>query len=373
MSDLHTLVADVVAAGNCSGCGACAVLSPSLRMEVVDDLWTRPVVVPARPVPAGAADRFRRVCPGRSVTAPPVEAGTAVHPVFGRHLSVWAAWAVDPEARNRGSSGGVLTALSAYLLECGDAQRAVAVTESRQEPGRTVAVEITTRAEALAAAGSRYAPVGTVAALDPSAPPDIVVGKPCEIDATQRLLPADAASRPLLLSFFCAGVPSQRATTELVAELGVELGPTGSVRYRGQGWPGDFVATGADGRSARMPYEQAWGQRLGRHVQDRCKICPEATGEHADIAVGDFWAVMTGVTRCSPRATARRWPSLAPAAVRICCSRPNRMVCSRCVLSTWPTWPRSSPRRYDGAPNCSAGCGAGAWPAGRCPATAGSP
>ena len=98
-----------------------------------------------------------------------------------------------------------------------------------------------------------------------------------------------AVASPVLLSFFCAGVPSQFATDDLVATLVADRGDVASVRYRGNGWPGSFVVQEAGGATRSTSYEDSWGNHLGRRLQERCKICPDGTGGHADIAVGDYW------------------------------------------------------------------------------------
>lgn len=158
---------------------------------------------------------------------------------------------------------------------------------SPAQPTRTVPVTITSRKEALTAAGSRYAPVSALDGFDVSS--DAIVAKPCEISALARLRRLDPSGEdPLTLSFFCAGTPSQSATRSLVTKLGVEVDRATSVRYRGNGWPGEFVATDGKARGA-LSYDDSWGKHLGRDLQWRCKICPDGTGEDADIAVGDFW------------------------------------------------------------------------------------
>jgi len=65
-----------------------------------------------------------------------------------------------------------------------------------------------------------------------------------------------------------------------------------ALRYRGQGWPGKTVAEYAckDGRAeAAFTYEESWGDILQKYRQWRCYICPDHTGEFADIACGDPW------------------------------------------------------------------------------------
>ena len=119
------------------------------------------------------------------------------------------------------------------------------------------------------------------------ASPTAVTGKPCEISALRA---ADLTEQPpLLLSFFCAGTPSQDATEKLVSDLGGPLvDRLTSLRYRGEGWPGRFVAT-FDGGKVSADYEQSWGSTLGPATQWRCKICPDGIGESADVVAADSW------------------------------------------------------------------------------------
>lgn len=231
---------------------------------------------------------FARVCPGRIVSSPH-PAGAERQSQLGSYLESWAVWATDPDARYRGASGGVLTALSIWLTQSGRADTVFGAGPDAN-PSRTVSVRITDRDSALASAGSRYGPVAALTAPGALDPRNAVITKPCEASALDRLLKERGEKeRPLILSFFCAGVPSQHATDELVRELGVPDGEelTG-LRYRGFGWPGRFTAMTA-AREVSTDYRTSWGDRLGPTIQWRCKICPDGVGESADLAACDYW------------------------------------------------------------------------------------
>lgn len=211
---------------------------------------------------------------------------------MGPVVQAWAAWAADPEIRRQGSSGGTITALAAWLLESGEAARVIGAQAETGNPRRTVSVAIMTRDEALASAGSRYAPVSIAANPLVLAAGSAVVGKPCEASALRAMqAPASPeAESPLLLSFYCAGTPSQSATDSLVTALGVRQG--GVLRdlwYRGRGWPGRFTAVTSEGSEHSASYDESWGDHLGPTVQWRCKICPDGVGESSDITAADFW------------------------------------------------------------------------------------
>lgn len=280
----------VVSSGNCSGCGLCTLISPHVTMTLSDQGFLRPTVDAAGASVPSQVTTFRRTCPGRTVTAPrPDSASATVDPILGRVEAAWSAWATDPEARHLGSSGGVLTALAAWLTTTGEVASVVAAAPDSERAVTTTSVTVTSRAEALRSAGSRYAPVATLAQLRAGAA-GAVIAKPCEASALSAWLddPGRSGPRPLLMSFFCAGTPSQAATDRLVRMLGVEPDEVTSLRYRGHGWPGEFAVTGP-ATERTMSYDESWGHHLGRQIQARCKICVDGTGEHADLAVGDFW------------------------------------------------------------------------------------
>lgn len=116
---------------------------------------------------SGLVRQFRATCPGVAVTAiPAVDA--PVHPTMGPFVSVWTAWATDPAVRFTGSSGGVLTALSCWLLQTGAVHPVVGAASSIVRPVRTVALELRNRDQVMSAAGSRYAPVANAELFRPA-------------------------------------------------------------------------------------------------------------------------------------------------------------------------------------------------------------
>jgi coenzyme F420 hydrogenase subunit beta len=280
-------------AQSCSGCGACVQVSARVALSLDGGGQLRPQVV-SPPTSAHEARRERRqfdaVCPGRRSQVPHVRS-TKHHKVFGAYVSAWEGKAVDPEVRFAGGSAGVLTALTVWMTQSGIAQGAVGVAAATNESRRTVPVSITTRDEALRAAGSRYAPASTLASYD-VAGREAYVGRPCEAAALRQLqdsLRVPVGGRPPSLTFFCAGMPSQDATDALIRSLGTEPAEARNLRYRGNGWPGAFTFEDGHGTVKQLSYEKSWGGCLGRDLPWRCKLCPDGTGGSADIAVGDFW------------------------------------------------------------------------------------
>jgi len=280
----------------CAGCGGCALVGEgAVEMEMLPPGFLRPVE--RGPVSAAAEARIAALCPGlgQSVTV----GERTDHPLWGPYLEMHTGHATDPDLRFRASSGGGLSALLVHLLAAGEIDGVVQTAAGslpETAPVANVAVLSQSAGEIADAAGSRYAPSAPLAGIGPylEAPTGryAFVGKPCDVAALRALEAQDprvAARFPYLLSFFCAGVPSQNAAESLLRALGTGPEEVTAFRYRGHGWPGRATATLRDGSERSMTYMESWGSVLSREVQNRCKICADGTGTAADIVCADAW------------------------------------------------------------------------------------
>lgn len=275
----------------CAGCGGCALVAPeAVRMQMTPPGFLRPVQI--APASAQADAAIAAICPGlgQEVAAE----GRRDDALWGPYLEMQTGHATDPDLRFRASSGGALSALVAHLLARGAIDSAVQV-GAGDPPVANATVLSHDAADVARAAGSRYAPSAPLAGLGPLLEGQgrhAFVGKPCDVAALRALQRIDARARdrfPYLISFFCAGVPSQAGAEAIVAALGVAPDELAAFRYRGQGWPGRATATRHDGSEASMTYMESWGSILSSRVQHRCKICADGTGVAADIVCADAW------------------------------------------------------------------------------------
>ncbi|WP_247651307.1 Coenzyme F420 hydrogenase/dehydrogenase, beta subunit C-terminal domain [Roseovarius autotrophicus] len=276
----------------CAGCGACGGMFPDkIGVEMAPPGFLRPRQ--RAPLTAEEEDSFSRFCPalGQKVEA----RGRTDHVLWGPYLKMRTGWATDPELRFSGASGGALSGVLLHLLESGEIEAVVQIAADPENPIANRTVISTDRAGILAAAGSRYAPSAPLARLSElvaTGKRHAFVGKPCDV-AALRVLSAErpevAAAFPVLLSFFCAGVPSETGARAVLAALGTGPDEVTRFRYRGQGWPGRATARLSDGSERSMSYHDSWGGILSNHVQHRCKICADGTGKAADLVCADAW------------------------------------------------------------------------------------
>lgn len=294
-------IQEVVASQMCCGCGVCAYLDP--RLEIIDTLehGRRPRLREGtEPVPVGG-DAFG-ACPGIALEHElPFAPGhiEALAPAWGPILELWEGYARDDELRHAASSGGAASVLALHAIERRGFHGVLHIAARPDVPYLNRTVLSRTRAELLAATGSRYAPASPCDRLElvAGAPgPCVFIGKPCDVagaSSAAELRPDLARNLGLTIAVFCAGTPSTRGTLEMIRRMGFEDPRTvRSVRYRGLGWPGRArvrASRGGEEVEASLSYEESWGEILQKYRPWRCYICPDHTGEFADLAVGDPW------------------------------------------------------------------------------------
>jgi len=286
----------------CCGCGLCAYLDPESVTMIDNPLeGRRPLFL--EPEDEEACSASFSCCPGYRLEKKKVPEGQQSNGALRNHwgpvLALWEGYAVDPEVRFKGSSGGVATALALFTVETGQAYGVLHVRAKRQNPVYNEAVLNRSRDSILSAAGSRYSPASPcekLSLVESASKPCLIIGKPCDIAAVHNasdIRPRLRENIFLTVACFCAGTPSTAGTLQMLKAMGIsEADSLVGLRYRGYGWPGEAEAQSqADGfiKHASMPYEQSWGDILQKYRQWRCCICPDHTGEFADISLGDPW------------------------------------------------------------------------------------
>lgn len=293
-------IEDIVTGGLCIGCGLCRSLAGAdhIRMVTTPEGRERPVAL--APLSEQTLATINAVCPGTRIEGARPETlpeGVEIDPIWGPAVpaALTIAHAGDPEVRYRGSAGGVLTALGQHLLRSGEVALILHVRASPEAPMRSLATVSETPEAVLEAAQSRYGPAAVLEDLNgvlARGLPFAVIAKPCDIGALRRLAEIDPRAKALLrycLTFACGGVSDLGKSRDLLDNRQFDEGDLRLFRYRGHGNPGPTRVEAKDGRGFELTYREMWADEESWRSQPRCKICPDAIGEAADLVATDCW------------------------------------------------------------------------------------
>ncbi len=291
-------VDEVAAWRLCMGCGACKWACPegAVSLRDIPETGIRPIVEEAKCKRCG---KCVEICPGVRLEHREFPKGAIREFIgmWGPVLGVYEGYACDPQIRFAGASGGISTALGLHGLQDQGLSAVLHVKADGAYPISNQATLSRTREDLLATTGARYAPAAPCQAfgwIKDCPGKCMFIGKPCDVAAlrtAQRMDPELGQKVGPTISLFCGGTPTTAGTLAVLEAMGIsEPNTVSSLRYRGNGWPGQVTATVRDSdRTYTMTYRDAWDKILARNGQVRCRLCPDGTGEFADIACGDPW------------------------------------------------------------------------------------
>ncbi|HEV7252700.1 MAG TPA: Coenzyme F420 hydrogenase/dehydrogenase, beta subunit C-terminal domain [Mesorhizobium sp.] len=288
----------IVEGGLCIGCGLCRSIAGAKNIDLVLTPEGRERPVARTPLAPSTVALINAVCPGTRVegAAPDPQSPEGQQDVvWGPALRLAIGHAGDPEIRYRGSTGGVLTALGQFLLASGRVKFILHVAASKEAPFRTERRLSFDAASVLEGAGSRYGPAAPLldfASVLDRGEPFALIAKPCDISAVRNLARHDPRVNAYMrcaLTLVCGGASDLTKSTDMLDELGIEKDEVTLLRYRGHGNPGPTRIETRDERAFELTYRQMWEDEAKWRIQPRCKICPDAIGEAADLVALDVW------------------------------------------------------------------------------------
>jgi len=223
-----------------------------------------------------------------------------IHRYIGNFSSSYFTYAADQIFRKNAASGGVTTALLAYLLKSGKIDGAL-VCRAKVMDGNVVPEFIIAQDKKtlLSTQGSIYSAVefnrdalplirnfkGRIAA----------VALPCDAQKLSHLRKNDkdmAKKIVLIISLFCGHNSRPELTRMILNKIDKKGEGITNFRYRKGHWRGHLEATLTSGKIVEKSFSFFSDyQNLFYFCQQKCHYCHDHTGYYADISVGDIWSL----------------------------------------------------------------------------------
>ena len=298
MTNIKSLT-DITNNGLCIGCGLCQSIlgKEKISIEMTDKGRLEPKEI--NPISGDDLERVKKICPGVIVEGLPkkdISNDSKFDTLWGYYNSLFYAWSTDEQIRFQSSTGGLLNGLSLFLLESKKVDFILHTAGDPEKPMRSIPRFSYTKQELLSCESrSRYGPASPLSkfneALD-TMKNFAFVGKPCDISAIRQLSKTDERVNKqckFLLTLVCGGSTEFTKSQDFIKSFNVKEEELEIFRYRGFGNPGKMYIKTKDGREHDREYNSFWGEESTWRVHFRCKICPDAIGESADIAALDTW------------------------------------------------------------------------------------
>lgn len=296
--DIVLTLEEIVENGLCIGCGLCRGIAGGDQISLVMTPEGRERPVAKQPLQEAVLERINAVCPGTRIPGA-ASANGSQPPIFdtvwgsAHHVAI--GYAGDPATRYRSSTGGILTALGQFLLQSNRVKFVLHVSASKTQPMRSERRLSFDVASVLEGAGSRYGPAAPLVDFNDildRQEPFALIAKPCDIGAVRNLARLDPRVDQYMryaLTLVCGGASDLSKSEDVLDRFGVTEDELSLFRYRGNGNPGLTRIETKDGRAFELTYQEMWEEEAKWMIQPRCKICPDAIGESADLAASDVW------------------------------------------------------------------------------------
>jgi len=296
MDETLPTVEDVVREGLCLGCGTCynACSVNAITFELNEMGFYVPKVEHDICTRCGVC---YKACPGLGVDITKMNLRTFSriprNPYLGSYINTYIGYAKDSRIRYLGSSGGVATALSMYVLDKGIVDGAIVVRMKRLRAETFIAKS---KDEVLHAIGSKYQPIPVNVAIKEIIRSKenrkyLLIGLPCHIHGILKLEECFPQVRERIayrIGLFCSGQPSILGTLFILWRYKIPVDEVKKITYRSGGWPGELNAELLSGEKIRIPLPEYWPY-MTYFINPRCRLCIDHTAEFADISLGDPW------------------------------------------------------------------------------------
>lgn len=301
-------LANIIEDDLCHRCGSCVGICPTGVLGVDEDEY--PVV--KNLLSCTDCDLCTKVCPGVEFDVSATAAqlfgfAPSIESSHGHFLEAYLISANDPAIRSVSASGGFITAFLIWLLEEQIITGSVGVTADDHVPWKGKPVVLKSRDEVLRASSSKYAIAPTNIALEQvkkNPGKYAIVGLPCQIHGLHKAMAISPCLRSrvsLSISLFCHAAIEHEPMQLMWSKL--ESDGLRATRYlsRVGKHPGTPFIEQEDKSMRRFFFP--WVKQ-GAYIPNsteilnvlyrlytpmRCMTCFDATGETADISVGDPW------------------------------------------------------------------------------------
>lgn len=208
--------------------------------------------------------------------------------VYGIFRSVLLVRARDPQVRETGQDGGLVSAMLIWGLEHGMIDGALVSDFSPDRVFDAIPALVTDRDGVLRTAGSRYTysanPLAMKEAEERKLSQLALVGMSCQASIngslTARGVRKYERKIAITIGLLCSKTFTYEGQEQVLAEHGIAIADVVKVNIKGK-----YIVWTRDGGYHELPLKE-----FHRFTREGCKTCPDFAAEHADVSTGGIGA-----------------------------------------------------------------------------------
>lgn len=307
MNPLTNNITNIVNSKLCLGCGTCEGVCPSDAINMSYSSKNRTYIPVIDQKKCEQCSLCCQICPGLHAPLPKFNGlgisrsyQAKLTAEFGGYIRCYIGYAKNRKIRFEASSGGIATALSAFLLNTKKVDGVVGVKMKEGTPFDTEPMLIRDSDELKNIMGSKYCPAATNSIIkrinDKSLRSILFTGLPCHIQGVnnaQKYRPLRELSNVITIGLFCGGMRGQEGSKWILRKNGIQEQDVKCIKaHRGYGWPGKMIVSLKNGETLSIPYPSGIVDEYFESWQPwRCYMCMDRSSETADISLGDAWGL----------------------------------------------------------------------------------
>jgi coenzyme F420 hydrogenase subunit beta len=266
----------------CTSCGMCDGVCPTeaIGMEMNEYAQFVPKFIQENCI---YCKKCILCCPGIDIT------GSAED--IGEFKEIYLGHANQKTYRSRGASGGVITALSAWMLEKGIIEKSISL-NSKKSPIVPEIVINTSAKEVAECSGSKYVSTPICSEIKEFDSKSSITVLPCQSIAMKKM----RKTQGYIFGVFCSGAQTKDLVEYVSQKEDIKLEDIKDINYRVGDWPGNILIHTSK-KDITIPYRRSYytaAANSGYFTIQGCALCPDYFNENADISFGDPWGISHG-------------------------------------------------------------------------------
>ena len=218
-------------------------------------------------------------CPGVDITE-------YTNSIVGNFIKIYIAWSADEKIRSLGSSGGVITSLTSWMLKEKIVRKAILL-NSKKSPITPESYQAISSKDIVDCCGSKYVAYPICDRITEFDNRSVITTLPCQSLAMKKA----GKKGGFIFGLFCSKAFTSDLIKYLCKQECIDFRKIKGINFRKGSWPG-YVSIETSEQTLNIPLNRSYYAAVANGYYfaiQGCLLCPDYFNEFSDISFGDPW------------------------------------------------------------------------------------